>query len=129
MTVQIAQDDTIRELENTQKLCHILMKTPHYAKMGEVGIYAVVNKAKAMGISPLDALNGGMYFVQGKVEMSGQSMLALIRAKGHSVSMDPKSTDTKVIMFGKRCDNGDSWRAEFSTEDAKKQGIFRNQWE
>ncbi len=129
MMTQVSQDSVITELENTRNLCQKLMQTPHYAKMGEVGIYAVVNKAKSMGMNPLDALNGGMYCVQGKVEMSGQSMLALIRSKGHSVSMDPKSTDTKVIMFGKRCDNGDSWRAEFSIEDAKKQGIYRNQWE
>lgn len=129
MTVQISQDDPLKELEQTQKLCQALMKTPHYAKMGEVGIYAIVNKAKSMGVNPLDALNGSFYFVQGKVEMSGQSMLALIRSKGHSVSMDPKSTDQKVIMYGKRCDNGDAWRAEFGIEDAKKQGIFRNQWE
>ncbi len=129
MTLSLQQDSVIAELDQTQALCQRLMKTPHYAKMGEIGIYAIVNKAKSMGLNPLDALNGSFYFVQGKVEMSGQSMLALIRSKGHSVSMDPKSTDSKVIMFGKRFDNGDSWRAEFSVEDAKRQGIYRNQWE
>lgn len=128
MMVQ-TQDNTLAELENIKTLCQKLMQTPHYAKMGEVGIYAVVNKAKSMGMNPLHALNGGMYFVQGKVEMCGQSMLAFIRSKGHSVSLDPKSTETKIIMSGKRCDNGDSWIAEFSIEDAKKQGIYRNQWE
>jgi len=43
--------------------------------------------------------------------------------------MDPKSTDTCVRMFGRRADNGDTWTAQFSVEDAKKQGIYRNQWE
>ncbi len=129
MNMQVQPENPIMELEQTQKLCQALMKTPHYAKMGEVGIYAIVNKAKSMGMNPLDALNGQCYFVQGKVEMSGQAMLALIRSKGHSVSMDPKSTDTKVIMFGKRKDNGDTWRAEFGIDDARKQGIYRNQWE
>lgn len=133
MTTQITlknnDDLVLQDIENTQKLCSALMKTPHYAKMGEVGIFAVVQKARSVGMNPLDALNGGMYFVQGKVEMSGQSMLALIRSHGHSVSMDPKFTDEKVIMYGKRADNGDSWRVEFSVEDAKKQGIYRNQWE
>ena len=133
MSAQIAlrnQDDLIlQDIENTQKLCNSLMKTPHYAKMGDTGIFAIVQKARSIGMNPLDALNGGMYFVQGKVEMSGQAMLAIIRAHGHSVSMDPKSTDTKVIMYGKRADNGDTWRVEFSIEDAKKQGIYRNQWE
>jgi hypothetical protein len=133
MTTQIAMinsdDHILRDIENTQKLCSSLMKTPHYAKMGEVGIFAVVQKARSIGMNPLDALNGGMYFVQGKVEMQGIAMLSLIRSKGHSVSLDPKSTDQKVIMYGKRADNGDTWRVEFSVEDAKRQGIYRNQWE
>jgi hypothetical protein len=122
-------DNVLAEVENMQRLCAQLMKTRHYAKMEESGIFAIVQKAKSIGMDPLDALNGGMYFVQGKVEMSGQSMLALIRSKGHSVSMDPKSTETKVIMYGKRADNGDTWRVEFSTDDARRQGIYRNQWE
>jgi hypothetical protein len=135
MTTQLAniqknqEELIIREIENTQKLCASLMRTPHYAKMGETGIYAIIQKAKSIGMNPLEALNGGMYFVQGKVEMQGQAMLAIIRAHGHSVSMDPKSTDICVRMFGKRCDNGDTWMAQFSVEDAKRQGIFRNQWE
>lgn len=123
------QFDILGDLEQTQKLCAALMKTPHYQKIGEVGIYALVNKAKSMGMNPLDALNGGMYFVQGKVEMSGQAMLALIRSKGHSVSMDPKSTNTHVRMFGKRADNSDSWSVEFSIDDAKRAGIYKNTWE
>lgn len=127
--LSLKPNSVLAEIENTQKICAQLMRTPHYAKMGEAGIFAVVQKAKSIGMDTLDALNGGMYFVQGKVEMSGQSMLALIRSKGHSVSMDPKSTDTKVIMYGKRADNGDTWRVEFSVEDAKRQGIYRNQWE
>src|SRR5690349_860128 len=103
--LSLKSNSVLAEIENTQKICSQLMRTPHYAKMGEAGIFAVVQKAKSIGMDTLDALNGGMYFVQGKVEMSGQSMLALIRSKGHSVSMDPKSTDSKVIMYGKRVDN------------------------
>lgn len=132
MTLQLdkrSNDLVLQDIESTQKLCSALMKTPHYAKMGDTGIFAIVQKARSIGMSPLDALNGGMYFVQGKVEMSGQAMLAVIRAHGHSVSMDPKSTDTCVRMFGRRADNGDTWTAQFSIDDAKKQGIYRNQWE
>lgn len=130
MTKDITKfESAIVEIQQLQNLCSQLMKTPHYAKMGEAGIFAITQKAKSIGMDPLDALNGAMYFVQGRCELSGQAMLALIRCKGHSVSMDPKSTDDKVIMYGKRCDNNDTWRVEFSIEDAKKQGIYRNQWE
>lgn len=129
MTITTQQDNTIVEVQNMQTLCSMLMKYPHYAKLGEVGVFAVVQKAKAMNLDPLEALNGGMYFVNGKVEMQGQMMLSLIRQAGHSVSMDPKSTDTHVIMRGKRCDNGDMWNVEFGIEDAKRAGIYRGQWE
>lgn len=122
-------DVAFLDLEKTQKLCQNLMKTQHYSKMGEAGIFAIVQKAKTLGMNPLDALNGGLYFVQGKVEMSGQSMLALIRKAGHSVTIDSKSSQTHVIMHGKRCDNGDMWTVSFGVEDAKKAGIYKATWE
>ncbi len=77
----------------------------------------------------MEALNGGMYFVKGKVEMYGDMMLAIIRSKGHSVQIDSRSTNTHVIMTGKRSDNGDVWTVEFSIDDAKRAGIYQNQWE
>lgn len=125
----VYMDETIDELQRTRYLCAELMKQPHYAKMGEVGIFAIVQKAKSVGMKPLEALNGGMYFVNGKVEMQGNAMLALIRQAGHSVTLDPKSTDNKVIMHGKRADNGDTWTVEYSVDDAKRAGIYKNTWE
>ena len=117
------------ELEGVKKYCQELLKTPYYQKMGEVGVFAIAQKAKSLGISPIEALNGGMYFVNGKVEMQGQMMLSLIRKAGHSVVIDSRSTNTHVIMHGKRADNGDTWTVEFSVEDAKRAGIFKNSWE
>lgn len=129
LQVQTNYEDTmLQEVEKTNKLCGALMKTPHYQKMGPEGIFAIVQKAKSIGMDPLDALNGGMYMVQGKVEMSGQAMLSLIRSKGHSVSIDSKSTNEHVIIHGKRCDNGDTWRVEFGVKDAQLAGIYRNMW-
>src|ERR1700684_573023 len=81
------------ELEQTQRMCSQLMKTPHYAKLGEVGIFTIVQKARSVGLNPLDALNGSMYFVQGKVELTANTMNYMIRQKGHSIVQDPKSND------------------------------------
>jgi len=122
-------DLVLADVEKTQKLCSMLMRTKHYAALGEVGIFAVVQKAKSIGINPLDALNGAMYFVQGKVELTANTMNYLIRAAGHSISKDTKSDKTICILHGKRADNGDTWTCSFSIEDARKAGIFRNQWE
>lgn len=116
------------ELKETQQLCQMLMQTPHYKKIGVEGIYAIVQKAKSIGVDPLDALNGSFYFVQGKVEMTSTMMNDLIRRKGHSITKDKKSNDVICILHGKRKDNGDTWSESFSIEDAKQAGIYRNQW-
>lgn len=114
-------------LEGTQKLCQALMKTPHYAKMGQEGIFAIVAKARSLNIDPLDALNGGLYCVQGRVEMSSNMMNQLIRMQGHSITKDPKSDDTICILHGKRADNADTWTESFSISEAKRSGIYKEQ--
>lgn len=129
ITVRDSFDTALHDLEKTRRLCFELMKLPHYAKMGEVGIFAITEKAKQIGMHPLEALNGALYFVNGKVEMQGQAMLSMIRKHGHSVTLDPKSTNTHVTMHGKRSDNGDMWTVSFSVEDAKKAGLYKNVWE
>lgn len=123
-------DVAIQDIQNTNKMVQALMQTPHYRKMGADGIFAVVTKAKSVGVDPIDALNGGMYYVQGKVEMSSQMMNHLIRGghHKHSITKDKKSDDTICILHGKRADNGDTWVESFSIEDAKRAGIYRNQW-
>ena len=115
---------SINSLETVRKTCEALMQTRHYAKLGQEGIFAIVAKARSLNIDPLDALNGGLYCVQGKVEMSSQMMNLLIRQSGHSVTKDPKSDDTVCILHGKRCDNGDLWTESFSIEEAKRAGIY-----
>lgn len=117
---------TIGEIESMQKLCGMLMKTKHYAKMGEEGIFAIVAKAKSLAIDPLDALNGGLYFVQGKVGMASEMMASLIRQKGHSIVKDQKSDNSICILHGTRKDNGDTWTVSFSMEDAKRASLIRN---
>jgi hypothetical protein len=114
----------ISELENQKKMCEMLLKTPHYAKLGAEGIYAVLAKAKSLDIDPFDALNGALYFVKGRVGMSTEAMAARVRSAGHSITKDPKSTKTNCILNGKRADNGDTWITEFSIDDAKKAGIY-----
>jgi len=116
------------EIHNTQEMCRLLMQAPHYKRMGAEGIYAIVEKAKSIGVSPLEALNGGMYYVQGKVELTSAMMNHLIRANGHSITKDKRSDESICILHGKRKDNGDTWVESFSIDDAKQAGIYRNQW-
>jgi hypothetical protein len=116
----------LAELAQTQQLCAMLLKTPHYAKMGAEGIFAIVSKASKIGIDPVEALNGGLYYVKGKVEMSAQMMNALIREGKHSVTKDKRSDDTICILHGKRADTGDTWTESFSLQDAQRAGLINN---
>lgn len=115
----------LSDLDSTEKICSALLKTKHYQKLGAEGIYAIVQKSLALGIKPLEALNGGMYFVQGKVELSAILMAKLIRQGKHSITMDKNSGPTICILHGKRADNGDTWKASFSIDDAKRANIYK----
>lgn len=127
MTKEISKiDNSLMELQNTQKLCQMLMQSPHYKKIGQEGIFAVVEMAKSVGVDPLQALNGGMYFVRGKVEMSAMMMNTLIRQAGHSITKDKRSNDTICILHGKRADTQDTWVESFSLEDADKAKLLNN---
>lgn len=119
----------ITDVEMMQRMCASLMKTKHYSTMGEAGIFAIVQKARSLNVPPLDALNGGLYYVNGKVGMSSEMMASLIRQKGHSIVKDSKSNAGVCILHGKRADNGDTWTCEFSMEDARRAGIAKNMYE
>ncbi len=124
MTKELSKiDNSLMELQNTQKLCQTLMQSPHYKKIGPDGIFAIVETAKSVGVDPLHALNGGMYFVKGRVEMSSMMMNTLIRQAGHSITKDKRSNDTVCILHGKRADTNDTWVESFSIEDAKRAGV------
>jgi hypothetical protein len=130
----IKKEDTfniaITDIENQRRMCEVLLKTPHYSKLGTEGIYAIVAKARSLDMDPIEALNGALYYVNGRVGMSTEAMAARMRAFGHSIQKDPRSTPTCCILIGKRADNGDTWITSFSVEDAKRAGIYneRGPW-
>src|SRR6267142_1927283 len=97
-------DLILKDVQSMQNMCKELMKTKHYQRMGEDGIFAIVQSAKSLGLHPLEALNGALYYVQGKVGMGSETMNALIRKRGHSIVKAPKSNDTICILHGKRAD-------------------------
>jgi|SRR5208282_1891691 hypothetical protein len=116
--------DLLADIELMQSAAKKLMQTKHYQAMGEAGIFAIIQKAKSLKINPIDALNGGLYFTQGKVGMSAEMMNTLIRIHGHSIQKDSRSNDQICILIGKRADNGDTWITSFSIDDAKRAGIY-----
>ena len=78
--------------------------------------------AKDLGISPMKAINGGFYVVNGKISMSTALMADRIRKDGHSIKI-PEWTSQKCVIIGVRKDNGDSVKFEFTIEDAQLAGL------
>lgn len=122
-------NDSVMELENTQRVCKMLMQQPHFRKLGEDGIFAISLKAKSLGLDLFDACSGMLYFVQGRVGMSTELMATLIRQAGHSVIKDAKSDNTVCILHGTRKDNGDTWTVSFSMDDARRAGLAKNMYD
>jgi len=115
--------------EKAQNMCKMLMQTKHYQAMGEVGIFAIIQKAKSLNMDIFDALGGSLYFINGKVGMSSQAMNALIRRAGGSISQDAKSNHLICILTGQRADNGNTLTCSFSIEEAKSAGLMKNMYE
>ena len=119
-------DQYVENLANTHQMCATLLKTPHYAKMGMEGVFTIIQTAKSLGIDPMIALAGGLYYFHGKVEMSARQMNAIIRSRGHSITVDNKSDDKICIVHGKRKDTGDTCACKFTIEEARRIGLTKN---
>lgn len=93
-----------------------------YAGMGQQSkIFMVLLAARELGVSPMLALNGGIWNIQGKIEISARLMNGLIRRAGHSIKIIV-SNDTHCTLLGTRTD-GDSFECSFNMEDAIKAGL------
>jgi len=104
-------------------------KSGLYAGVGsQQKILMVLMTARELGIPPMQALNGGIHNIQGKVEISARLMCSMIRRAGHNINII--QCDSKVcVLEGKRKDNGDTFKAQFTIEDAAKAGLSsRDVW-
>jgi hypothetical protein len=108
-------------VERTKELAKKLMLTKHYQKIGEDGIFAICMVAQANKINQLDALNGELYYVQGRVGMSAEAMNKYIRQAGHSITLK-SLTDQGCTVVGKRKDNGDIAEITYGLDDMKSAG-------
>ena len=96
-----------------------------YKGIGEkAGVMMIMLSARELGIPPMQALNGGLNIINGKVEISARMMNALIRKAGHQIIVK-ESTDASCTLIGKRCDTGESITASFSLLDAQKAGLVK----
>ncbi len=92
---------------------------------GEAQIMSILLVARELSIPPMLALSGGVWNINGKLEISARMMNTLIRRNGHSLQII-ESNDKICTIEGKRKDNGDCFRTTFTIEDAQKAGLIRS---
>jgi len=125
-------NEVVLHTNDFQTLTH-LAKTAHISGLyngvgGEAKIMMILLAAHDLGIKPTIALNGGIWNIQGKIEISARLMTSMIRRAGHSISIK-ECNDKICILKGKRADNGDEIESSFSIEDAKNAGLAnRDVW-
>ena len=96
-----------------------------YKGIGEkAGIMMIMLSARELSIPPMQALNGGINIINGKVEISARMMSALIRKAGHQIKVE-ENTELVCVLTGKRCDTGESQKASFSVAEAQKAGLVK----
>ncbi len=88
------------------------------------GIMMIMLSARELGIPPMQALNGGINIINGKVEISARMMNALIRKSGHQVKV-VESSDLSCTLQGIRHDTGESIKTSFSIAEAQKAGLVK----
>ncbi len=115
--------------EHEMIVYHTMAETAVSSKMykgvGEkAGVMMIMLAARELGIPCMQALNGGLNIIQGKVEISARMMNALIRKAGHQISVKEIS-DEICTLVGKRCDTGEIQSSSFSVEDAKRAGLVK----
>jgi hypothetical protein len=111
------------EMKYFRDICKTCMASGKYgAEMNEATMLNIMLTAKDLGISPLKAINGGFYIVNGKISMSTTIMADRIRSAGHSIKI-LDNTSKSCTLFGTRKDNGDTCKIEYTMEDAQIAGL------
>lgn len=109
------------DIDYYKNLVAVAAKSGNYNMPPETMLNIMLT-AQDLGISPMKALNGGFYVVNGKISMSTALMADRIRKEGHSIKI-PEWTSEKCVIIGVRKDNGDSIKFEYTMEDAKNAGL------
>lgn len=118
-----------QEFQMLQIIAKNAVDSGFYAGIGQQAkIFMILLTARELGIGPMFALNSGLDNIQGSVEMKPVLMNALIRKRGHSITIE-HSDDKKCVLVGKRLD-GDTLREEYLIEEAIKAKLaHKDNWQ
>ena len=77
---------------------------------------------KAFGWDVMVAMRN-YHVIEGAASMRPEAMLGLVRKAGHSVTFQKESDGSGITATGTRADNGDTYAASFTMQDAEAAGL------
>jgi hypothetical protein len=74
------------EMQVLQVIAEQSAKSGFYRNIGDLPqIMSILLSARELGVMPMQALNGGLWNIKGKIEISARLMSTLIRKHGHNI--------------------------------------------
>jgi len=113
-----------QEFRDVYQISEALCKTPFVpaAMLGrQADVAAAIMKGRELGLDPFDAL-GSIYIVHGRVGYYAEFLRRRIIQAGHTLRI-VETSDNRCIIEGTRKDTGETHRATFTAEQARKGGI------
>lgn len=126
MTSITKYQDQKNDLAILNSMAEIALKSGKYPGFDHATIMNVFLTARALGVDPILALNSGFNIINGKINMGAHFMVSLARRAGHSLKV-VELTKEKCVMIGKRKDNDDSIKYEYTYEEAQEAGLAGKQ--
>lgn len=131
MTYSLSMVPTESELKSYQIIAKVAATNPFWKKVGGGGsedsiiatILSVMLLARELGISPMQAVSGGINNIKGKFEISARLMNQLIRKHGHTLHVKTLTNEICVIV-GKRKDTGEEMSVSYHIEEAARSGLI-----
>jgi hypothetical protein len=77
---------------------------------------------KAFGWDVMVAMRN-YHVIEGAASMRPEAMLGLVRKAGHSVTFQNQPDGSGIVATGTRIDNGDTYAASFTMDDAEAAGL------
>lgn len=115
-----------KDLDLLKSMAVIAIQSGKYEGYNEATVLNIFLTARALGVDPMLALNGGFNIIKGKINMGAHFMVALARRAGHSMKVI-EMTDQKCIIIAKRKDNDDSLKYEMTMDEAANAGLTGKQ--
>jgi uncharacterized protein YerC len=113
-------NEQIRFIANTEIV-------PRHLRGKPDAMVAVILKGRALGLDDIHALSA-INFIEGKPTLSAETMVTLVRRKGHSITFTATPGES-CTATGKRKDNGDEFSVTWTMEKAKQAGLIgKDNW-